>query len=136
MRILVALTLLLATGVLKAEEWVIIPDPTSLGPSGGGPIVSLDTQSIELLDSGLRRARTQFDFSLLPRDASESSQKSLNVLVMVELYDCKKRSTQMETSEAHLADGSVKYAKAKNTGVWLRAEVDPVRDFVCAWKPK
>jgi hypothetical protein len=136
MRIFVTLTLVLATGVLKAEDWVITPDPTSLGPSGGAPIVFLDTQSIEVLDSGLRRARIKTDFTSLPRGAEESTQKSLNILVTVQLYDCMKHSTQMESSEAHLADGTVKYTQAKNTGVWLQADVDPVRDFVCAWKPK
>jgi hypothetical protein len=127
--------LFLATGVVRAEEWVTIPDPQPLWP-GSAPMVSVDVQSIELLDPGIRRARVKVDFSSLPRDPKETMPKSLSVSVSIMLNDCRARSTRAEAFEHHLADGTVNYTKSRNPEVWIQAAYDPARDFVCAWKPK
>jgi len=62
--------------------------------------------------------------------------KLLKCWILVTLYDCEKHASRVESSESHLADGTVKSAKATNTGTWLHSETDPGRDFVCAWKTK
>jgi hypothetical protein len=118
-----------------AEEWVTVPDPRILdfGNPISAAVTSVDAKSIEVLDSGKRRAKVKLDFSSYLQNAKESSPRSLKAWILVELYDCKDRSMQIETTEAHLADGTVKYANAINTNAWLHSEHDPVGDFVCSW---
>jgi hypothetical protein len=129
--------LFLATGVGRAEEWVTVPDPDPQPHwPGSAPIVSVDVQSIELLDAGIRRARVKIDFSSLPQEPKVPISKSLALAVSVTLNNFRARTTRDEAFEAHLADGTVTYTKSKNPEVWLQAARDPARDFVCAWKPK
>ena len=133
---LLQLTIFLSISVAAhAAEWVAIPDPRSMDQSTG-PKASVDTQSIEVLDSGLRRATVKLDFSARPSDPADPSASSLKLWILVTLYDCEKHASRVESSQSILVDGTVKSTKATNAGTWLQTEVDSGRDFVCSWKPK
>jgi hypothetical protein len=135
MRHLKLLALFAMSSAAHAEEWVAIPDSQSQEPSSS-PKASVDTQSIEVLDAGLRRATVKLDFSLRPRDPADTPASTLKLWILVTLYDCAKHASRVESSQSILGDGTVKSAKATNTETWLQTEIDPGRDFVCAWKPK
>jgi hypothetical protein len=135
MRVITGMILLLLASVALSENWVTLKTPAD--PMGGTPpISSVDTESIEILNSGVRQARVKIDFSSLAIDASESP-NGLMFLIAVEVYDCDKRSTRFSSTEAHLRDGTVKRSQSSNTN-WLKSEieVDPTISFVCAWVTK
>ncbi len=134
-RLFQLLALLVVSIAAHAEDWVDIPKPQSQ-ESSGGPKASVDSQSIEVLDSGLRRATVKLDFSSRPRDPTDTPATTLKLWILVTLYDCEKHASRVDSSQSILGDGTVKSTKATNSGTWLQTENDPGREFVCAWKPK
>ena len=127
------LALIIASSAVYADAWVALPESQSV-QSQSGPKAFVDTQSIQILDAGQRRATVKLDFSSRPPDSVGNPAKSLKVWILVTLYDCEKHASRVESSESHFADGSVKSAKPLNTAPWLESETDPAREFVCAWQ--
>jgi hypothetical protein len=61
MRACIALTLMLQSSVASAEEWVVVRKPTYPGQFGM-PSIFVDSASIQVLDTGARRATVKIDF--------------------------------------------------------------------------
>jgi|ERR1700677_313306 hypothetical protein len=114
----------LMAGTASADQWFMVQAPVS---------VSVDAASIEILPSGLRRARVKLDMSLVPPARSEPSKRLLfDISVMV--FDCRKRASRMESGEDHLADGTVtKWERSNPDDIWLRTDTDAALAYVCAW---
>lgn len=114
----------LMAGTASAEQWFMVQAPVS---------VSVDAASIEILPSGLRRARVKLDMSLVPPAPNELAKRLLfDISVMV--FDCKKQTSRMESGEDHLADGTVRKWERTNPGdIWLRTDTEVALAYVCAW---
>jgi hypothetical protein len=54
----IVLVLLVASSLARAEEWVVLRKPAEIGESAPAGI-SVDSASIEILESGIRRARVK-----------------------------------------------------------------------------
>ena len=106
------------------EHWFMVQAPVS---------VSVDTASIEILPSGLRRARVKLDMSLAPPAATERA-KRLMFDISVIVFNCKKKVSQTESGENHLADGTVvKWERSDPQDIWLGSDTDIALAYVCAW---
>ena len=106
------------------EQWFMVQAPVS---------ISVDTASIEILSSGLRRARVKLDMSLAPPAPSERA-KRLMFDISLMVFDCKKHASQMESGENHLADGTItKWERSDPQNIWLRTDTDVALMYVCAW---
>jgi hypothetical protein len=106
------------------EQWFVVQAPVS---------VSVDTASIEMLSSGLRRARVKLDMSLVP-PARIDRAKRLMFDISVMVFDCKKHTSQMESGENHLADGTItKWERSDPQNIWLPTDTDAALMYVCAW---
>jgi hypothetical protein len=114
----------LMAGAASAEQWLMVQAPVS---------VLVDAASIEILPSGLRRARVKLDMSLVPPAPNQPAKRLLfDISVMV--FDCRKRASRMESGEDHLADGTVtKWERSNPDDIWLRADTDVALGYVCAW---
>jgi hypothetical protein len=134
----IALTILLLSSAASAEEWVVIRRPPETGESAPAGIL-VDIASIEILNTGLRRARVKVDF-LSRRLAFETFGPTvLNFNITRKTYDCDKQMDHEESIEEHWINGSVSVldlSKQKWYPVPLshRAAI-PDFDFVCGWKP-
>jgi hypothetical protein len=133
------LVLLIASNMAQAEEWVVLRKPPETGESAPAGIL-IDKSSIEILGSGIRRAKVKVDF-LSRRLAFETFGPTvLNFNITTKTYDCGKQMDHEESSEEHWIDGSVSVldlSKQKWYSVPLshRAAI-PDFDFVCRWKPR
>jgi hypothetical protein len=138
MRELIALTLVLLSAAASAEEWVVVRKPSDPGQAGL-PSILVDSASVVILDSGLRRARTKIDFLADGRQHESSGPTVLITIISVVSYDCGKRMKHEESLEFHNGDGSLHTLDMSNNPKWYPAPenkwADPTIDFVCGWKP-
>jgi hypothetical protein len=137
MREMIALSLLLVSTAATAETWVTLRSPPESGASPAGILV--DSTSIEILGSAIRRAKVKIDF-LSRRGLHEvSGPNAVNFSIHVKLYDCEKQMTREDSMESHLMDGSVHTLDLTSNPKWYPAPAnrlaDPTIDFVCGWKP-
>lgn len=139
MRMFIALSLVVASNEARAEEWVVLrrpPETADSAPAG----ISVDSTSIEILKTGIRRARVKIDF-LSRRVAFEKFGPTvLSFTILVKSYDCEKQLTHEESLEMHRIDGSVQASDLSKEPKWYPAPenraADPTFDFVCGWRPK
>jgi hypothetical protein len=136
MRELIALTLMLLSTAASAEEWVIVRKPSDPGQAGT-PAILVDSTSIQILDNGIRRARSKFDFLANGRKVEG---KFVIMMIWVKSYDCEKQMTHEESMESRESDGSVHTHDLSSNPKWYPAPenrlADPTIDFVCGWKPR
>jgi hypothetical protein len=135
MRGLIALTLMLLSYAVGAEEWVILRQPPEFGPE-----IFVDSSSIAVFDTGLRRATVKVDSLGRRRDFEKFAPKVISFWIMVKSYDCERRMTRLDSWDFHWIDGSVHSFDLPKNPKWDPAPenklVDPTIDFVCGWKPK
>jgi len=139
MRELIAITLLLISNAASAEEWVFVRKPSDPGQAGT-PAILVDSTSIEILATGIRRARSKTDF-LAPRaNVEKFGPRTVVFIIWVNSYDCEKQMTHEDSLESHLIDGSALAHDFPKDTRWYPAPAnpaaDPTIDFVCGWKPK
>jgi len=122
--------LCLVTCAARADDWLL------LRPHGAGnlPAILIDTSSIVVLDSGLRRATTKTDFL----GSAHSENVAPNVLVSVRwihTYDCAKRLIHEESNLATLGDGRLSRTDNSKNPKWYPRPNNPAAapafDFVC-----
>jgi hypothetical protein len=133
-----ALTLVLISNAVSADEWVTLRKPPEPGESAPAGIL-VDAASIEILATGIRRARVKFNF-LGRRSDLEKSPNIVSFMIIVRSYDCEKQMTHDESMETHHTDDSVHSLDLSKSPKWYPAPpnraADPTIDFVCGWKPK
>jgi hypothetical protein len=138
MRQLIAITLVLISNAVNAEQWVVLRESPEGGTSPPGMLV--DSTSITILESGVRRARVKVDSLSRRTDRENLGPTAVSYMIFVNLYDCEKQLTRNESMEAHLNDGSSQAAVLSKDRKWYPAPenraADPTFDFVCGWKPK
>lgn len=139
MRELIGLTLVLLSTAASAEDWVVLrrtPDPGESAPAG----ILVDSTSIEILDTGIRRARHKTDFLGRRLELEKFGAGVLAFTITVTSYDCKKQMTHDESVEFHNADGTFHSLDQSENPKWYPAPdngaADPTIDFVCGWKLK
>jgi hypothetical protein len=135
----IALTILLLSSAASAEEWVVVRRPPESGESAPAGIL-VDIASIEILNTGLSRARVKVDF-LSRRLAFETfGPRVLNFNIVAKTYDCDKQIDHEESIEEHWIDGSVSVLDLSKQA-WYSVPLShrkaiPDFDFVCEWKQK
>lgn len=138
MRELISLTLVLLSTAASAEEWVVLrrpPDPGESAPAG----ILVDSTSIQILDSGIRRAQHKSDFLGRRLELEKFGASALAFTITVTSYDCKNQMTHDESVEFHNTDGAFHSLDLSKKPKWYPAPgnraADPTIDFVCGWKP-
>jgi hypothetical protein len=136
MRELIALTLVLLSTAASAEDWVVVRKPSDPGQAGT-PAILVDSTSIRILESGIRRATVKFDFLA---DERKVAGKSVIAMIFVNSYNCEKQMTHEESMESLESDGSPSTHNLSSNAKWYPAPenrlADPTIDFVCGWNPK
>jgi hypothetical protein len=139
MRKLLALTLVLVSNAASAEEWVVLRPPPASATVLALPGILIDASSIEVLDTGIRRAREKIDF-LSRRLDEKFGPKAVSYVIFVRSYDCIKQLTHDDSMESHQIDGSINTIDGSPNPKWSPAPetraADLTFDFVCGWKPK
>ena len=135
----IVLVLLVASSVARAEEWVVLRKPPEIGePAPAG--ISVDPTSIEILKSGIRRARVKVDFLSRRLGFERYDPKVLSFTIWTNSYDCDKKMSREDSMETHWVDGSVKTLDLSKNPKWYPAPenraADLSFDFVCGWEPK
>jgi hypothetical protein len=135
MRRLMALTLLLLSGIASADDWIVLRKLP--GPEDSLPGILIDSTSIEILDSGIRRARHKTDFIGGRLELEKLPPNAVSFTIFVTSYDCENQMTHPESMESHQVDGSVHHLDLSKNSKWYPAPknraADPTIDFVCAW---
>ena len=134
--VFVILVLLVASSVAGAEDWVVLRKPAEIGESAPAGI-SVDSASIETLETGIRRARVKVDFLSRRLGFEQFDPNVLIFIIWTVSYDCDKRVKHEEHVETHLIDGSVRTSDVSKNPKWYPAAnkaADPSFDFVCGWK--
>jgi hypothetical protein len=127
---------LLFSAIASAEDWVALRPPAVPG-TGKPPQILLDVASIEILPSGLRRAKSKTDF-LGDQDSGQFTPRTMRFAIWVNMYDCAKQLKHLESSELHMVDGTVR-SDNRPSSEWYPALIpaaDPVFGYVCQWKGK
>ena len=139
MRLLIALALVLLSTAADAEEWVSVRKRTDPGQAGL-PSILVDSASIVMSDSGMRRARVKIDWLADGTQRDLSGPTFLAFMIVTKTYDCGKRMLRENSTEFHFSDGSVRTVDSSNDPGWHNAPevkaADPTLDFVCAWKSR
>jgi hypothetical protein len=139
MRGLIGLACVLISFAASAEEWVVLRASPGIGEGGPAGIL-VDLSSLEILDTGIRRARVKIDFLSRRLDSENFGPNTVNFIIWVKSYDCEKQMTHEESMETHLIDGSVHALNRSKNPQWYPAPenraADPSIDFVCGWKPR
>jgi hypothetical protein len=132
------LVLLLASSAARAEEWVVLRKPPETGESPAGILV--DSASIEILASGIRRATVKVDFLSRRVRSEEFGPTVLSFTIWVVSYDGEKQTLHDDSVDLHRIDGSVQGFDYSREAKWRHVPenraVDVTFDFVCGWKPK
>ena len=137
-RLSIVLVLWVAASVARAEDWVLLRKPAEIGESAPAGI-SVDSASIEILESGLRRAKVKVDFLSRRLGFETFDGNVLSFTIWTVAYDCDKKMHQDVSMETHWIDGSVKSLDLSNSRWYPKPEnpaVDPSFDFVCGWNLK
>jgi hypothetical protein len=136
--LLIVLVLIVASSVARAEDWVVLRKPAEIGESAPAGIL-VDSMSIEILETGIRRARVKIDFLSRRLGFENLDPKAFSFAIWTKSYDCDKKMSREDSMETHWVDGSV-HALNLSNGRWYpkpeNPAVDPSFDFVCGWKPK
>jgi hypothetical protein len=106
--VFVVLVLLLASSAAVAEEWVVLRKPAETGESAPAGI-SVDSTSIEILGSGLHRAKVKVDFLSRRLEFEKFDFKAQSFTIWSVSYDCDKhmsRDDSMKPTRAPIATGS------------------------------
>jgi hypothetical protein len=141
MREWIALGMVFFASTSLAEDWVVVRRSPETGESSTPAGILVDITSIEILDTGIRRARVKVDF-LSRRIAFESfGPKVLSFSIATDSYDCEKQLISEDLVEMHWVDGSVQTPGPPTNPTWRLVPVTaraaiPSFDFVCGWKPK
>jgi hypothetical protein len=90
--LILPILLLASAGAAAAEHWENITSPD------GVPQESVDSMSIDVLPSGIRRAKIKED--------CKSAQRGCESIVRVELFDCDNRSFTIESAVQRQIDGT------------------------------
>lgn len=139
MRFLMALALVLLSTAADAEEWVAVRKPSDPGQAGL-PSILVDSASIVVANSGIRRARVKIDWLADGTQRDLSGPAFLAFMIVTKTYDCSKRMLHEDSTEFHFSDGSFHTDDSSNDPKWYPAPevkaADPTLDFVCAWKPR
>jgi hypothetical protein len=124
---LILSTLLLASaGAAATEHWVAIPLPD------GGLPESVDSTGIDVLPSGLRRAK-------IKEDCSHSRRRGCESIIRIELFDCQIRAFTIESAEIRQTDGTAKREgrppsmPPEAPPPWFYSDPNPILDYVCVW---
>jgi hypothetical protein len=135
----IALALLIASPAARAEDWVVLRKPPETGESAPAGI-SVDSTSIEILGSGIRRAKVKVDFLSRRLGFETFEGNPLSFTIWTTSYDCNKKMRHDDSMETHWVDGSVRTLDLSKNLRWYPAPenraADPSFDFVCGWKPK
>jgi hypothetical protein len=135
----IVLVLLVASSVARAAEWVVLRKPPEIGKSAPAGI-SVDSTSIEILESGIRRARVKVDLLSRRLGFERFDPKVLGFTIRTNSYDCDKKMSREDSMETHWVDGSAQTLDLSKNPKWYPAPenraADPSFDFVCGWKPK
>jgi hypothetical protein len=96
--------------------------------------------SIEILETGIRVARSKTDFLGRRLGLGQFGPHSLSFAIWVNSYDCAKQIEHLDSMEIHVVDGSIHSSNFSRDLKWFPAEKNPAADpafgFVCEWKPK
>jgi hypothetical protein len=134
----IVLVLLVASSVVRAEDWVVLRKPAEIGESAPAGI-SVDSTSIEILGSGIRRAKVKVDFLSRRLGFEQFEGNPLSFTIWTVSYDCDKKVHQDVSMETHWFDGSVRTLDLSSSRWYPNPQnpaADPSFDFVCGWKPK
>jgi hypothetical protein len=138
MRGLMLLTFALIATAAEAEEWVVLRPPPESGTLPPGILV--DSSSIEILDTGIRRARTKIDFLSRRLDTEKFGPTAVSYMIYVKAYDCPKQMISEESFESYQIDGSVRSMDMSKSPKWYptpeNRAADLTVDFVCGWRPE
>ena len=119
-----------------AEDWIVLRQPPQTRQSPAG--IFVDSTSIEILPSGIRRAKIKIDFLSRRVNAEKFGPTVLSFDILVKSYDCEKQLTNEESVELHRVDGSVQIFDPSKGTKWYPAPenraADPTFDFVCSWR--
>jgi hypothetical protein len=131
------LALLFLSSAAAADDWIVLRKLPGSGESLPG--ILIDSTSIEVLNSGLRRARHKTDFLGRRLEVETFPPAAVSFTIFVTSYDCAKQMTHPESMESHQVDGSVHVLDLSKDLKWYPAPknraADPTIDFVCSWKP-
>jgi hypothetical protein len=137
MRKLIALTLVVLSTAAGAEEWVAVRTPSDPGQAGL-PSISVDTTSIEILNTGIRRARVKTDFLANGRKSGSLGPTVITMIIWVNSYDCARQMRRNDSLETHLNNGTVTVRDLSMK--WYPAPenrwADPTLDFICRWQDR
>lgn len=124
-------------GLGHAESWVVLRSPPETAQSPAG--ISVDSESIEILKSGIRRAKIEVDF-LSRRLATEQFEGNpLSFTIWTMLYDFEKKQEHEDAMENHWLIGSVTILDLSGNRWYPYREnprADPGYGFVCDWHSK
>ena len=137
-RLFIVLGLVVASSGARAEDWVILRKPAEIGESAPAGI-SVDSASIEILETGMRRARVKLDFLSRRLGFEKLDPEAFSFTILTNSYDCDKKVSRNDSMETHWVDGSVHTLNLSSSRWGQKPEnpaVDPSFDFVCGWKPK
>ena len=125
--LILPILLLASAGATAAEHWETIPSPD------GESRESADSTSINVLASGIRRAKIKED--------CRSGRRGCESIIRVELFDCDNRSFTIESAEVHqtygtvIGDGRPPSMPPNAPAPWFHQDPNSVLDYVCVWKP-
>jgi hypothetical protein len=134
-----ALGIVLLSSAAVAEEWVVLRRSPETGESWPAGIL-VDVTSIEILDTGLRRARVKADFLSRRLAFEDFGTGVLSFDITTVTYDCDKQMMHEESIEEHFTGGRPMLVLDLSKQKWYpvplthRAAI-PAFDFVCGWKP-
>ena len=115
--LILSILLLASEGAPAAEHWVAVHLPESV-----------DSESIQVEPSGLRRAK-------IKQDCHHGNK--CESIIRVELFDCQRREFTIESVETHQTDGTTNREETPPgtpSPPNLALDGDPIFDYVCAWK--
>jgi hypothetical protein len=106
-RSLPAIALTLFAGIAGAEKWVAVREP-SPPEKPLLPAIYVDVDSITILPSGLRRARSKVDWFEKRKARGEVfDPRTLIFTVWINTYDCATKFSRENVAESHMGDGDV-----------------------------
>jgi hypothetical protein len=106
---------------------VVLRKPTEIGESAPAGI-SVDSTSIEILESGLRRAKVKVDFLSRRLGLEKFDVKALSFTIWSVSYDCAGLTRHDDLMENHWTDGSVQTLDLSKNPNWYPAPANKAAD--------
>lgn len=129
------LMMIFLSNAAHGDEWIALrPQPKT---SPDAPQIFIDPTSIEILASGVRRAKSKTDFALAARAPLDNYPPgAVSFMIFINSYDCEKGLVHPESHEAHLLDGTVLPSDDSQFPKWYPRNdaADPAFAFVCDWQ--